>query len=310
MQVIRWHRTAYETDASLGLEREWGEALGSAWTSWESRDEVPPGLDDADMLIVTSKVQVTEAVLARMTGGCVLTTTSGYDHIDVAAARRHGVLVGRCPMARRDAVVDVSVGSMLWLMRCLPELTSASDRGRWARADLPALAVRGLSGARVAVVGLGVIGQRMTKVLRAHGAEVLGVDPLVSGSQSLDEVLPRADAITLHCSLSPSSRGLLDAERISRLPSHAVIVNTARGSSLDVEAAMDAVLGGRLRGLAVDVFPEEPYPNLGKRPHPRVLLTPHSAGYTHDLGERVASEVVAGVRAWQETRTLPHIVGA
>jgi phosphoglycerate dehydrogenase-like enzyme len=244
--------------------------------------------------------------------GCfVVATTSGVDHVDVAAARALGVVVARSPIARRDPVVEAALAALLALARRLPEQVAVAASGRWDRGALPGLAPRGLAGARVGVVGLGVIGTRMAEVLHALGAEVVGVDPHAASPWArgpLDAVLPTLDAITLHCALSPTSRGLLDSTRLDRLPAHAVVVNTARGDVLDVEAAVARVRDGRLRGLACDVFPVEPYPRLAAGAVPGVWFTPHAAGFVHDLGRRVADELRAALGAWARGEAPPHVV--
>jgi phosphoglycerate dehydrogenase-like enzyme len=143
------------------------------------------------------------------------------------------------------------------------------------------------------------------------GARVDGVDPRVDGpwrSGDLDAVLPGADAVTLHASLTESSRGLIDTARLDRLPAHAVVVNTARGELLDLEAAVTRVRDGRLGGLVADVFPVEPYPRLAELAHERVWTTPHSAGFVHDLGARVAEGVRAALSAWVIDGTVPYRV--
>lgn len=310
LDVLRWHRSAYETDADLARERADAESLGLRWALWPEVHP-PPQLAQARALVVTSGVRVTDEVLAVWGGELLVCTTSGFDHVDIAAARRRGIPVARCPLARRDAVVERTVGALLHLLhRVDPQLRAAAD-GRWSRAALPDLAPRTLAGAKIVVVGLGVIGAHVRAVLTALGADVIGVDPYAApGGPTLDEVLADADAVTLHCALSPSSRGLLSGERLGRLPRHAVVVNTARGESLDVEAAVERVATGTLGGLAVDVFPIEPYPHLARGQRiPGVMFTPHSAGYTHDLGARVAQGVYDALSAWCRGAPLPFDVG-
>ncbi len=310
--VLRWGRTAYETDAALECERDASRRLGLTWSLREERSS-PDDFSGVRALVVPSKVRVDAAALDRFDGELVLTTTSGYDHIDVQACHSKGVVVARCPGARRDAVVEQALALGASLLRQAPALRVAAQQGRWARGELERLAPRGLSGATVVVVGLGVIGQRMAKVLTVLGASVLGVDPDQSPDGitkvRLDDVLPHADLVTLHCSLTDSSIGILDRRRLQRLPSHAVVVNTARGPLLDLSTAIEMVQSGRLRGLASDVFPREPHPDLAVNSrHPGVILTPHSAGYTHDLGMRVAREVSDNLAAWQTDQCLPGTI--
>lgn len=310
VDVLRWHRSAYETDADLDRERADAEALGLRWGLWP-QTSVPPNLRGARVLVVTSGVRVTEDVLSMWGGELLVCTTSGFDHVDLAAAQRRGVRVARCPLARRDAVVERTLGALLHLMHRVDPQSREAAQGRWARASLPDLAPRTLAGSRVAVVGLGVIGRRVAETLEALGAQVLGVDPYANpAGHHLDDVLDDVDAVTLHCALSVSSRGLLRAERLARLPKRAVVVNTARGESLDVTAAVHRVATGHLSGLAVDVFPVEPYPELAAGASiPGVLFTPHSAGYTRGLGARVADGVRDALRAWVLAEPLPFDVG-
>lgn len=311
VRVLRWGRSAYETDEDLARERADAEALGARWSCHPTPD-VPEGLEGTDVLVVTTAVRVDAHVLRALgRGRCVLATTSGVDHVDLASARALGVVVSRSPIARRDPVVEASLAALLALSRRIPEQAAVAASGRWDRAALPMLAPRSIAGARVGVVGLGVIGSRMAEVLDVLGAEVVGVDPHVLSPWrrgTLDDVLPSLDALTLHCALSPTSRALLGPDRLDRLPGHAVVVNTARGEVLDVEAAVARVRDGRLRGLACDVFPAEPYPRLADGAVPGVWFTPHAAGFVHDLGRRVADELRAALGAWARGEPPPHVV--
>ena len=313
-EVLRWGRSAYEGDAAMDLERRAAESLGLSWELREHRAD-PGDLTGVRALVVNSGVRVTRAVLERFEGSLVLTTTSGREHIDVDAASDLGVTVGRCPMARRDPVVEQSLSWLIALMRRFPALDGAAREGRWARGELLGLGGRGLSGSRVLVVGAGVIGRQMIALLSAMGAEVWcaeqdGVEvPAPACRVDLDTALATVDAVTLHCGLTRTSAGMMSAERLARLAPHAVVVNTARGALLDVEAAVEAVRSGALRGLGVDVFPVEPYPQSAAGASVEgVLFSPHASGYRHDLSRRVAAEVAATLVAWHKGAALPHRV--
>lgn len=298
MKVLRWGRSAYETPADLQREREGAEALGADWVH-----VLGDSLVASDVLVVTSGVRVGGEALERTDARAVITTTSGYDHVDLDACHARGVALYRVPEARRDAVVEHALAALIGLMRNLGPLEASARDGVWARDQLPGLAPVSLSGARVGVVGLGVIGTRMTQVLGACGAIAV---PMGRGCD-LDGLLPTVDAVTLHCALTPTSRGLLSAERLARLPRHAVVVNTARGEVLDVGAAVAAVRAGRLRGLACDVFPREPWPDL-RDAGPNIRFTPHASGFVRDLGKRVADGVNAALEAIVDGRSAPHRV--
>jgi len=309
--VLRWGRSAYETDTDMAREESVARSLGLGWALRPRVDLMPS--ERADALVVTSKVSVTGDVLDVVRPSVVITTTSGYEHLDLQAHRDRGVPALRCPLARRDAVVEHTLEALIRLMRRLPEQEQPAHEGRWARKDLPALAPRGLAGSTIGVVGLGVIGSRVVELLTALGASVIGIDPSVSldgiEMASLEQALPRLDALTLHASLPDSARGLVGAEQLRALPAGAIVVNTARGDLLDPIAAAELVQDGHLGGLACDVFPQEPWPHLKAYAAPNLLLTPHASGFTHDLGRRVARDVQAALTAWVEERELPWRVG-
>jgi phosphoglycerate dehydrogenase-like enzyme len=303
MRVSRWGWSSYETT----------EALAAEAARLMSVVEVLPPRSDAEVVTVNSGTRVNAELLDQIPSArLVLTTTSGYDHLDLSALRQRGIAAGRCPLARRDAVVESSLGLLLDGLRSHAPLRHASEHGRWARNELPHLQMRLLSGARVGVVGLGVIGRRMAEVLQLLGAEVFGTDPagVPDGvhATSLADLIDRCDAVTVHCRLEASSTQLIDAERIGRCRG-LVLVNTSRGHVVDVPAAMEAVKSGKLHYLGLDVFPREPWPDLGESAHPSVVFLPHAAGFHRNLTQAIASELEQSVAAFAAGAPLPHPVG-
>jgi phosphoglycerate dehydrogenase-like enzyme len=302
MRLSRWGRSPYETESDIRLE---ADALSRLVTL------VPEGAD-AEIVVVHSKIpmgpeQHGQAPSLRL----ILTTTSGTDHIDLEHFQDRGIVVGRLPEARRDAVVDATIGMLVWGLRRIGPMQRAADRGEWVRSSLPALAPIGLRGARVGLVGLGVIGRVVAEVLTALGSEVWGSDPagLPHGVQaaSIEEMLGHCDAVSLHCDLNESTLGLLSAERLSVSHPDLVIVNTARGALVDVGAALALLNEDRLGGLALDVFPEEPWGMMAQRDE-RVMLTPHAAGFHTTLSKKVQEGLCAAVTAFLQEQPIPHRV--
>lgn len=298
----RWGRSSYERDQDLALEAE-------ALRPWV---EVLPPDQDAEIVSVVSKMPVDAAFLERAPSArLVVATTSGYDNLDLDLLRARGVVACRLPEARADAVVETALALLLSGLRRVGPLQEAARAGRWARGELPAFGLRSLAGRPVGVVGLGVIGRKMAGVLRALGAEVHGVDPagLPEGvvPSDVDAMLSTCDVITLHCDLNNTTKYLFSAERLAAVRPGLVLVNTARGALVDVDAAVEALRAGRLAALGLDVFPREPWPDLGAAAElPNLMLTPHAAGWHVDLPARIREGLVRAVRAWVEGRAVPY----
>jgi phosphoglycerate dehydrogenase-like enzyme len=301
MRLLRWGRAEYEhTPLVLPKEITIVEAPLSLPIA-----EVP--LESAEVLVVPSKRPVGAAEVARLKNcRLVLTTTSGYDHLDLVALREANIQAARLPLARRDAVVQTALGMILSLSRRLGVFAEAAKADRWLRAELPAVGATLLG--TVGVVGAGVIGSRMVEVLKSLGATTLISDPAVEGSLPLEQLLAESDVLTLHCELTLDTRNLLSRERIFSMKPGSILVNTARGKLVDVEAARDAVEQGRLAGLGLDVFPEEPC-SLKNFADPRVLVSPHASGWHPGLGEACNEGVRRAVEALIRGEAVPFSVG-
>lgn len=302
--LSRWGRSSYETDADLAAEA----------AALDPHVELLGMERDAEILVVTSQVRVDGALLDRAPSArLVLTTTSGYDHLDRVALLARDVQAARTPLARRDAVVESSLELLIAGLRQSAWLYGQGRAGRWVRSSLPSLGMRTLRGATVAVVGLGVIGSRMCEVLRVLGAEVLGVDPHVTlpgvPRLPLADALARAHAVTLHCHLTAGTRLLVGRPELEAAAPGLVVVNTARGDVLDLDAAVALLEQGHLGAVGVDVFPQEPYPHLARSAdHGALLFTPHSAGYHDGLAAMVRAGLAETVAAWAADRPVPFPV--
>ena len=193
--LLRWGRSDYETAEDLALE---ARLLAEDGVTTRHAIGPPPDLRGVEVLVTTSKVKVTEAVLAHADDlRLIITTTSGHEHIHLPAAQARGITVARCPLARRDAVIETSLAMGLSLLRDLPTLQARAEAGIWARAELPQRPMRRLSGLVVGVVGAGVIGEKAAATWRALGAEVLVHDPRLADGESLEALFAQAELITL-----------------------------------------------------------------------------------------------------------------
>ena len=301
MRLSRWGWSRYETQSALDREAQ----------VLSARVQIAPPRSDAEIIVVNSGTPVNAALLdGAPSAQLCITNTSGYEHLDMALLRGRGIRAARLPMARRDPVVESSLWGMIHGLRRHEELLSGAARGEWLRPSLPTMGIQSLAGARVVLVGLGIIGLRMAKVLGFLGAEVVGVDPYVqvAGLEqcTLDQAVGSADILSLHCSLRAGDEALIGAPLLQKCKRGMILVNTARGALVDWEVATKALTDGRLSALVADVFPEEPWPRM--KGGPGVVLTPHSAGYHDQLSERLSEELLATVECFLEDRALPHPV--
>ena len=293
MRLLRWGQSAYETRDQLDEERRRLSALGFDVHTYVGDD---PPVEGVSVLALTSKVRVDEAVLARSDAlRLVVTTTSGHEHIDVAACARRAVVVARCPLARRDAVVDTALAMALSLLRDVPSLHSRARDGVWARAELPERPIRRVRGLPVGLVGHGVIGSRAAQVWRALGADVRVCDPRLKGGATLEEVVA-CTVVSLHCDLNPTTRSLLSRDVLGAMSPDTVLINTARGGIVNEDALIDALRNRRIAGAALDCHATEPFPEG----HPmasfeNVILAPHAIAWTNELFRDIGRQTCAQV---------------
>lgn len=295
LHVLVWGRAEYERCPTVLADLP-------VRVTERSGEDAP--LEDADVLVVPSRQPVRRAHLPRLRRArLVLTTTSGFDHVDVQALAEAGIPCARLPLARRDAVVQTALGMLLTLTRRLTALQQPAAAGHWDRAGLPDW--RPVLLGTVGVVGHGVIGSAMAAALEALGARVLRCDPRLADGVALDALVAASDAVTLHCELTASNRRMFDARRIAGMRPGAVLINTARGPLVDTDAALEALHRGHLAGLGLDVFPVEPPAGLARFVHPRCLVTPHAAGWHPDLDARILDGIRAAVEAVLDGRPAP-----
>jgi phosphoglycerate dehydrogenase-like enzyme len=258
----------------------------------------------AEVLIVRgTRVDATALDHARSLRA-IARTGAGYDNLDVEAATLRGVPILYAPGIGSRPIAEGALALILAATKRLRELGDAVHETSWAsRYEIVGL---DLEGACVGVVGLGAIGKRVAELCAALGMRVIAHDPAASAATadgvelvSLAELVARADVITLHCALTEATRGLIDGELLTQVKPGAVLVNVARGEIVESEDVLaDALAGGRLSAIALDVFPTEP-PEIRHRLYadPRVICTPHTIGLTRRWNEEVFGALASGVQS-------------
>jgi phosphoglycerate dehydrogenase-like enzyme len=231
-------------------------------------------------------------------------TGAGYDNIDVAAATRRGVPVVYAPGVGSQPVAEGTVALILAAAKRLRELGTVVEHGAWAsRYEVAGLDIEG---ACLGLVGYGSIGRGVARLCRCLGMETIAYDPALDPLSephaelvALEELLERADVITLHCGLTDATRGLVDRRLLARVKPGAILVNVARGQIVESEDVLaDGLASGQLSAVALDVFPSEPpRPGHPLYADPRVICTPHSVGLTARWNEQVFGSLARDVQS-------------
>lgn len=257
-------------------------------------------------VVVPVTSPVTAQTIARGSFGLIQQFGAGTDVIDLTAAARCGVQVANMPGLNAVPVAEHAITLLLALARRIPEAGEGFRSGHWGEP-----AGRSLAGTTATVIGLGAVGTQVARRLAAFDVAVTGirrragaVPPPVPGmcvtsSEHLHDALRTADAVIIAASHRAGQPPAVDADAIAAMRPGALLVNVARGGLLDNQAALRAVRAGRLGGLGLDVFPQEPYPADGPlTSHPRVIATAHTAALTSGFFRDAAWRLGAALHRW------------
>jgi D-3-phosphoglycerate dehydrogenase len=261
---------------------------------------------DAEVVLAGSRPRFDARVIEGLRCRGIVRYGIGVDSVDLDAARARGIAVARVSDYGTEAVALHAVATALALFRRLPEADRGLRAGAWGVADLRPLHLPSASTA--GVVGYGRIGRQAATYLRGLGFTVCAHDEYADVSPEdgvaavpLEKLLETSDVVTLHAPGDPSGRPLLGAAELGRMKPGSVLVNTARGSLVDLPALVDGLAAGRPAYAALDVYPAEPVdPAVFEPVAERVLLTPHMAWYTEeseaDMRRKAAEEAARLLR--------------
>lgn len=275
-------------------------------------------IGEYDALVVRSATRVSaEVIEAGKRLRVVGRAGTGVDNIDVDAATRNGIVVVNAPASNNVAVAELTIGLLIGLARQIPQAHASLQAGRWERSKFVGWEVRGKT---LGLVGLGRIGSEVARRARGLEMQVVAFDPVVSLDRAeqlgvellpIDELLARADVVSIHVPLIDSTRGLFDAERLGRMKRGAYLINASRGGIVDEAALLAALDSGQLGGAALDVFSEEPPPAgspiLG---HPKIITIPHIGASTAEAQTSAGTDVAEGVVAALGGATPRYAVNA
>lgn len=272
-------------------------------------DRTPPEavlerIGDAEAIYTNKTVLSRELIQAMPSVRFIGVLATGYNVVDVQAARERGIVVCNIPTYGTDAVAQYVFALLLELCHRVAHHAQAVQEGRWTACpdfcfwDYPLIE---LSGKTMGIVGYGRIGQRTAQIARAFGMQVLAYDAFVQAEECvpLDELLERSDVVSLHCPLFPETRHIIRGETIARMKDGAILINTSRGPLVDEAALREALTSGKLYGAAVDVVSTEPVqpdnPLLGLE---NCLITPHIAWAPRESRQRLMDIAVENLRCF------------
>jgi glyoxylate reductase len=243
--------------------------------------------------------------------GLICCYGSDYEKVDLAAARRRGIVVTHSPGANASSVADLAIALLLASIRRVVGSHAFVRDGKWGhlKEGRPG-EVHGLTGRRIGIVGLGDIGLRIARRIAAFETEVRyhnrrpRTDVPFAHEPSLLALALWADALVVAARADASNRGLIDARVLEALGERGHVVNISRGSIVDEPALIAALEKGTIAGAGLDVFAEEPHVPEALRALPNVVLSPHMAGRTHESAAAMQAMVMANLDAFLEGRPV------
>ncbi|HVR39048.1 MAG TPA: phosphoglycerate dehydrogenase [Thermoanaerobaculia bacterium] len=256
-------------------------------------DALLQAVAESDALITRSGTAVTRELVSagsprlRIIGRAGV----GLDNVDVDACTERGILVINAPTANIMSATEHTMAMLLALCRNIPEAHASVKRGEWTRAKFMGMELKDKT---LGIIGFGRIGSRVAKRARGFEMDVIAYDPYVAKMDgadkvSLDELLARADVITVHTPLTDSTRGMIGPNEFAKMKKDVVVLNIARGGIYQEQALADALASGKVAGAAIDVYEDEPpgkeHPLLNA---PNIILSPHIGANTVEAQDRVA----------------------
>ena len=272
-----------------------------------TEEELAAIVGECEILVTRSYNRVTRRVIERAPRlELIAQGTSGTDNIDSDTARERGIAIVSLPGENANAVAELVIGFMIAMTRTVPASTAELKAGTWNRYDCSSR--HELARFLLGIVGLGQVGSRVARYARMFGMDVQAYDPYITDADfaqrsarrvaSLEPLLATSDIVSLHVPLTSETRRMID---VSRLKNGAYLINAARGEVLDQQAALDALAANRIAGLALDVFEPEP-PKRTFPDDPRLILTPHIGGCTHEAKAAIGAKLYEKICAFYDSR--------
>ena len=279
-------------DEGIRIMEEKGYEVTKAWNL--PKTELPKIVGEYDALIVRSATKVDADLIAMAKKLKVIGRAGeGLDNIDLEKAREMDIAVVNTPHVSAMSVAELTIAHLLALARGIVEGTLTLREGKWAKEELMGVEVNGKT---LGIIGCGNIGKTVERLALALGMKVLGVDACVYDRfVPLDEMLHEADFITIHVPLTPHTRHMLSTKEFNMMKNGVMLINCSRGGVVDQEALYQALVSGKVKAAALDVFEEEPPKNSKLLTLRNVYATPHIGAQTQEAQLRASIQIAKKV---------------
>jgi D-3-phosphoglycerate dehydrogenase len=279
------------------------------------RDALRAALANADAVLVRSATQIDAEALSWAPKLKVVARAGvGLDNVDIKSATQAGVMVVNAPTSNIISAAELTVAHILGLARHLQRAHASLSAGQWKRSSFTGIE---LFEKTIGIIGLGRIGALVAERLRGFGVELIAFDPYVTAARAqqlgvqlveLDELVERADFLTIHMPRTPETLGMIGEAQLKAMKSTAFVVNVARGGLIDEAALAQALEAGEIAGAALDVFVQEPPADASLTGLDRVSVTPHLGASTEEAQEKAGVSVAKSVRLALAGELVPDAV--
>jgi D-3-phosphoglycerate dehydrogenase len=279
-------------EEGIKLLEEKGYQVTRAWEKQKS--ELPQIIADYDVLIVRSATKVQGKLLDNAKKLKVIGRAGeGLDNVDFEKVKALGIVLLNTPHVSYMSVAELVIGHLLALARGIVQGTESLREGKWEKEKLIGIEVNGKT---LGIIGCGYIGKTVERLAISLGMKVLVVEECVYDRfVPLGEMLPQADFITIHVPLTPLTKHMISTKEFNMMKDGAMIIDCSRGGGVDQEALYQALVSGKVKAAALDVFEEEPPKNLKLLKPNNVIATPHIGAQTYEAQLKASTQVAMSV---------------
>ncbi|MBR5322293.1 MAG: hydroxyacid dehydrogenase [Clostridia bacterium] len=277
--------------------------------NYSNPEEVKERIADCDV-VVLNKIKLNESNLGYAKNlKLICIAATGFDNVDVNCCRERGIAVCNVVGYSTNSVALITMSLALGLVTHLREYNDFVVSGEYTNSGIPNRlepTFHELDGMTWGIIGLGTIGKKVAGIAQAMGCKVIANKRTpVCGYDivSVDEIMEKADIISIHTPLNEGTKGLISSEKIAKMKKNAILINVARGAICDEKALAEAIKNDKIGGIGVDVYSTEPFgadhPFYEIKDNKKVLLTPHNAWGAYEARERLLSDIVENIKAFQ-----------